>query len=89
MQVYEKKLIPYIPLSGLDDNILTSAKEIGLEKYLPKIKKYGKTKFYDLNKSKTEIKKTVDRTVNTKKTISIRVGPNNVHEILDKIVPEH
>ena len=89
MQVYEKKLIPYIPLSGLDDNILTSAKEIGLEKYLPRIKKYGKSKFYNSNKSKKEIKKIVDRTINTKKTISIRVGPNNVHEILDKIVPEH
>ena len=86
MQVYEKKLIPYIPLSGLDDNILTSAKEIGLEKYLPRIKKYGKSKFYNSNKSKKEIKKIVDRTINTKKTISIRVGPNNVHEILDKIV---
>ena len=89
MQVHKKNLIPYIPLSGLDDDVLVSAKEIGLEKYLPKIKKYGKSKFYDSNKSKKEIKKIVDRTINTKKTISIRVGPNNVHEILDKIVPEH
>ena len=89
MQVYEKKLIPYIPLSGLDDNILTSAKEIGLEKYLPRIKKYGKAKFYDSNKSKKEIKKIVGRTVDTRKVISIKVGPNNVHEILDEIVPKY
>ena len=89
MQVYEKKLIPYVPLSGLDDNVLTSAKEIGLEKYLPRIKKYGKSKFYDSNKSKKEIKKIVGRTVDTRKVISIKVGPNNVHEILDEIVPKH
>jgi len=89
MQVYEKKLIPYIPMSGLDDNVLTSAKEIGLEKYLPRIKKYGKSKFYDSNKSKKEIKKIVGRTVDTRKVISIKVGPNNVHEILDEIDPKH
>jgi len=82
-------LIPYVPLSGLDDNVLTSAKEIGLEKYLPKIKKYGNSNFYDSNKSKKEIKKIVGRTVDTRKVISIKVGPNNVHEILDEFVPKH
>ncbi len=89
MQVHKKNLIPYIPLSGLDDNVLTSAKEIGLEKYLPRIKKYGKSKFYDSNKSKEEIKKIVDKAVITKKIVSVRTGPNNVHEILDEIEPKH
>ena len=89
MQVHKKNLIPYIPLSGLDDDVLVSAKGIGLEKYLPKIKKYGKSKFYDSNKSKEAIKKIVDKTVITKKIVSVRTGPNNVHEILDKIVPKY
>ena len=89
IQVHKKNLIPYIPLSGLDDDVLVSAKEIGLEKYLTKIKKHGKSKFYDSNKSKEEIKKIVDKTVITKKIVSVRTGPNNVHEILDKIVPEY
>ena len=89
LQVYKKKLIPYIPLSGLDDNVLSTAKEIGLEKYLPKIKKYGKSKFYNSNKTQNEIKKIVDITISTRKILSIKVGQNNVHEILDKIVPEH
>jgi len=53
------------------------------------IKKYGKSKFYDSNKSKKEIKKIVGRTVDTRKVISIKVGPNNIHEILDEIVPKH
>ena len=38
-QVYSKNLIPYFPLSGLDDNVFETAKEIGLEKYLSRIEK--------------------------------------------------
>ncbi len=30
-QAFDKNLIPYFPLSGLDDNVFESAKEIGLE----------------------------------------------------------
>jgi len=88
-QVYKKKLIPYLPLSGLDNNVLTTAKEIGLEKHIHKIKKYGKSKFYNSKKSHKEIKKIAERSARTKKTISVKVGPNNVHDILDKIIPEH
>jgi hypothetical protein len=89
MQVYKKKLIPYLPLSGLDSNVLTTAKEIGLGKYLSKIKKYSKSKFYNPNKSHKEIKKITGITVGTRKVISVKVGPNNIHEILDKIVQKH
>ena len=87
-RVYKKKLVPYVPLSGLDNSILTSAREIGLEKYLPKIKKYGKSKFNDSKKSMKEIKKIAERTSKSRKIISIKVGQNNIHDILDKIVPE-
>jgi len=87
-RVYKKKLVPYVPLSGLDNNILTSAREIGLEKYLPKIKKYGKSKFNDSKKTMKEIKKIAERTAKSRKIISIKVGQNNIHDILDKIVPE-
>ena len=36
-----------------------------------------------------KLKKLLGRTVDTRKVISIKVGPNNVHEILDEIVPKH
>ena len=88
-QVYRYFLIPYFPLSGLDDNIFETAKEIGLEKYLPEIKKYSRSMFYNSNQSQIEIKKIVDKTVSTRKILSIKVGHNNIHEILDKIMPEH
>ena len=85
-RVYKKNLVPYLPLSGLDSNVLTSAREIGLEKYLPKIKKYGNTKFYNSKKPLKEIKKIAERSVRDRKVISIKVAQNNVHDILDKIV---
>ena len=84
--VYDKNLIPYLPLSGLDNNVITTAKEIGLEKYIPKIKKYGNTKFYDSKKPLKEIKKIMEKTVRNRKQISIKVAQNNVHDILDKIM---
>ena len=87
-RVYKKKLVPYLPLTGLDSNVLVSAQEIGLEKYLPRIKKYGKTKFCNSKKPLKEIEKIAERSVMTRKVISIKVGQNNIHDILDKIVPE-
>jgi adenylyl- and sulfurtransferase ThiI len=85
-EVYKKNLIPYLPLSGLDSNVITSAREIGLEKYLPKIKKYGNAKFGNSKKSMKEIRKIAKRAIRDRKIISIKVAQNNVHDILDKIV---
>ncbi len=48
-QVYNKNLIPYFPLSGLDGNIFETAKEIGLEKYLNRIEKLGGSNFSNFN----------------------------------------
>ena len=84
-QVYNKNLIPYFPLSGLDDNVFESAKEIGLEKYISSIKKLGNTKFHNFKYPAKKIEKIVDKSIMSKKTVSVNVGPNNVHEILDEI----
>ena len=88
-QIYEKDLIPYFPLSGLDDNVFESAREIGLEKYLSRIKKLGSTKFYNFKESTKKIEKIVGESILCKKTVSISVGPNNVHEILDQVRSDH
>ena len=84
-QTYNKNLIPYFPLSGLDDNVFESATEIGLEKYLNNIKKLGSTKFHNSKQSAKEIEKIIHESIKNKKTVSVNVGPNNVHEILDEI----
>ena len=88
-QISDKNLIPYFPLSGLDDNVFESAREIGLEKYLNNIKKLGSTKFHNSKQPAKKIEKIVDDTIMTKKTVSVNVGLNNVHEIMDEIRPDH
>ena len=88
-QVHNKDLIPYFPLSGLDDNVFETAKEIGLEKYLSRIKKLGSSKFYNFKQSPKKIEKIVEESIMSKKTVSVSVGPNNVHEILDEVRSDH
>ena len=84
-QTFKKNLIPYFPLSGLDDNVFESAREIGLEKYLGRIKKLGSSRFYDSKQPAKKIEKIVEESITSKKTVSVNVGQNNVHEILDEV----
>jgi len=84
-QAYNKNLVPYFPLSGLDDNVFESAREIGLEKYLDKIKKLGSSRFYDSKQPAKKIEKIVEESITSKKTVAVNVGQNNVHEILDEV----
>ena len=88
-QVYSKNLIPYFPLSGLDDNVFETAKEIGLEKYLNRIEKLGGSNFSNFKQSTKEIEKFVKETIMSKKTVLVNVGPNNVHDILDEVRTDH
>jgi len=85
MRVYNHALIPYLPLSGLDTNILESAKEIGLDKYFQKIKKISKLMYYNSKQSRKKPEKIADQAIMTRKIILIKMGPNNVHDILDAI----
>ncbi len=84
-QAFDKNLIPYFPLSGLDDNVFESAKEIGLEKYLSNIKKLGNIKFHNSKQPTKIIERIVNESIMNKKTVAVNIGPNNVHEILDEV----
>jgi len=88
-QVYSKNLIPYFPLSGLDDDVFETAKEIGLEKYLGNIKKLCGSNFSNFKQSTKEVEKIVKETIMNKKTVLVNVGPNNVHDILDEVRTDH
>ncbi len=85
-QVYDKKKIPIVPLAGVDSGLFDEAKEIGLERNIKKLEKL-------VTMSSDEIpsfsKKYVESAVKTKKKISIQVGPNNVHDILDSFEENH
>ena len=82
-RVFAAGIIPHISLSGIDSEIIKNAKEIGMEKYIIKIEKYMKTNFTK-SKSSPNKKEKISNEI-----IKIRLGPNNVHTILDSLEIEH
>ncbi len=80
--VFVKKKIPVLPLTGVDMNLFDEAKEIGLER---NIKKLEKMVTMTTNEIPSFSKKEVESALKTKKIITIHVGPNNVHDILDSL----
>ena len=80
--VFEKNKIPLIPLAGVDSNLFNEAKEIGLERNVKKLERM-------ISMSSNDIpvfsKKEIELAMKTKKKISVLLGPNNVHDILDSL----
>ena len=86
MHVFGKKKIPIMPLTGVDSNLFDDAKEIGLERSLKKLEN-----IISINSNEVPIyaKKEVENALKIKKIISVKVGPNNVHDILDSFEEDH
>ncbi|MDA0756500.1 MAG: thiamine biosynthesis protein [Crenarchaeota archaeon] len=82
-RIFSEGIIPHIPLSGIDSEIIKNAKEIGMEKYISKIEKFLKINFTEFKQKPNKNEKTV------MKLIKIKLGPNNVHTILDSLEIEH
>ncbi|MBI5146490.1 MAG: thiamine biosynthesis protein [Thaumarchaeota archaeon] len=82
--VLQNNCLPWIALSGIDDSIIKTAKEIGLGKHLHKIEKFGKIKFEKMG-SDAKTFNIATKSMKTRKSITVRVGPNNIHDILDSI----
>jgi len=85
-KVFQNNNLPIIPLNGIDSGMFAVAREIGLEKQIPKMKKVIIMNSSDLPNT-TE--KDVKSALNTKKTVIVLVGPNNVHDILDSLEENH
>jgi hypothetical protein len=71
-----------MPLSGVDNKLFEEAKEIGLEKQIPKLEK-----LFTINSSEIPnfSNKDIDFALKSKKSIIVNIGPNNVHDILDSL----
>lgn len=80
--VTKNKLIPWISLAGMDEAIIDTAKEIGLGKYLSRIEKFGSLRF---SHGKTDVSGLVSKAIKSHQTIIVKIGPNNIHDILDSI----
>ncbi len=87
--VFENKLIPWIPLAGMDSSIIENSRQIGLEKYLTNLESLGKSKFSKNNISKKKIHNDVTKALKSLKSISIVVGPKNVYDIIDSLRTNH
>ena len=84
--VFTKKKIPIIPLTGVDNQLFEEAKEIGLERNIKKLEKIVSITSNEIPiYSKTE----VTSALKTKQIISLKLGPNNVHDILDSLEQNH
>ena len=85
-RIFSKKKIPIIPLAGVDNQLFIEAKEIGLERNIKKLEKMINITSNDVPKfSETDI----ELAHKTKKEISVRLGANNVHDILDSLSEDH
>jgi len=80
--VTKSKLIPWIALAGMDEAIIDTAKEIGLGKYLARIEKFGSLRF---SQGKTDVSGLVSKAIKSHQAITVKIGPNNIHDILDSI----
>lgn len=80
--VIQNKLAPWIALAGIDNSIVDTAKEIGLGKYLHRIEKPSSLKFA---KTTYVVSDFVKKALGTKQTVTVGIGPNNIHDILDAL----
>ena len=87
--VFQKNLIPWIPLAGMDSSILENSRQIGLEKYIVNLENLCKSKFTKRNIPKRKIQKNVSDALKSLKSISLTVGPKNVHDIIDSLRMNH
>ena len=78
----KSKIIPWIALTGMDQALIDTAKEIGLGKYLSKIDRLGSLKFAQ---SKDNISGMVQKALKSHQSVTVKIGPNNTHDILDSI----
>ena len=81
-KVFQNNKLPIMPLSGVDVKLFEEAKEIGLEKQIPKMNKMILMNSKEIPKITG---KDVKSALNTKKTVDVVIGPNNVHDILDSL----
>ncbi len=87
--ISQKNLMPWFPLSGIDSGILENAKEIGLEKYLFSLEKLCKSRFFKKTFPKNNIKKNVTDALENLKSVSVTVGPKNIHDMIDSLRTKH
>lgn len=73
---------PIMPLYGSDSHIFDTLEEMGLGKKTSKLESIVSKNYKNTPKIS---KKTVNYSMKSKKTVTVQIGPNNVHDILDAL----
>lgn len=76
-------MTPHFVMQGLEDNIRDMAKEFVLEKHFGKIRIYREPGFSSIEQ--TQFSDNALYASKNKQTITVKIGPNNLHDILDSI----
>lgn len=87
--VYQKNMVPWISLAGIDFGILQNSKEIGLDKFITNLHSLCKMNQSLSNVSMEGAVKSAKQALKTMKSVTITTGPNNVHDIMDAIKSNH
>lgn len=85
-KVFQNNKLPIMPLNGVDAKLFEEAKEIGLEKQIAKMNKVILMNSKEIPKIS---EKDVKSAINSKKTVDVVIGPNNIHDILDSLEENH
>ena len=79
-RVFKSNKVPILPLNGLDAGVFADLRELGLERNTRKI-----AKLFSQNPSgAVDFAKEPDA-VKSRQKVSLKVGPNNVHDFLDSL----
>lgn len=89
IRISQKNLVPWFPLSGLENSIFETAKELGLEKHINKIESLCRLKFPSKHIPQAEVNRISKMALKTKKSIIVTIGPKNIHDILDSLKTNH
>jgi hypothetical protein len=77
--IFSQNKIPILPLSGVDSELILDSRELLLESSFKKIEKLNFSKYDVQLPNETEIQDICKKG----KKIMLKIGPNNLHDILD------
>lgn len=93
-RVFQAQKTPVLALAGVDDGLFDDAREIGLEKSIKKLEKQVMTTMREMPvipvsasglASSASAAQDIESVIKTTKEITVKIGPNNVHDILDSL----
>lgn len=81
-RIFGSKKVPVLPLSGLDLGVFEDARELGMQRHVQRMAKLFSRQCDD---DAGFARKDLDLALGSRQEVSIRIGPNNVHDFLDSL----